>query len=57
MALAQARGILEESSRYNLGGHPDVNLPALALLWLLPENLRRLKFERKGDRTIANLPG
>jgi hypothetical protein len=56
-ALAQAREILEESSRYNLGARRDVNLPTLALLWLLPGNQSRLEFERKGERTIANLCG
>ena len=56
-AVEQARGILEESSRYNLGARRDVNVPTLALLWLLPENRHRLEFERKGERTIANLHG
>jgi hypothetical protein len=56
-ALAQAREILEESSHYNLGARRDVNLPTLGLLWLLPENQSRLEFERKGERTIANLRG
>jgi len=56
-ALAQARKILEESSRYNLGARRDVNLPTLALLWLLPENQSRLELERKGERTIASLRG
>ena len=56
-ALEQARRILEESSQYNLGARRDVNLPTLALLWLLPENQRRLEFERKGERTIASLRG
>jgi len=56
-ALARAREILEESSRYHLGARRDVNLPTLALLWLLPENQHRLEFERKGERTFANLRG
>ena len=34
-----------------------MNLPTLALLWLLPENQSRLELERKGERTIANLRG
>ena len=54
-ALAQAREIFEESSRYNLGARRDVNVPTRALLLLLPENQRRLELERKGERTIANL--
>jgi hypothetical protein len=56
-ALEQAREILEESSHHNLGARRDVNLPTLALLWLLPDNQRRLEVERKGERTIASLPG
>jgi hypothetical protein len=56
-ALSQARKILEESSRYNLGARRDVSLPTLALLWLLPENQRRLELARKGERTAANLRG
>jgi hypothetical protein len=56
-ALEQAREILEESSRHNLGGYRDVNLPTLALLWLLPDNQSRLELERKGGRTTASLPG
>jgi hypothetical protein len=56
-AFEQAREILEEGSHYNLGGRRDVNLPTLALLWLLPANQRRLELERKGERTIANLRG
>ena len=34
-----------------------MNLPTLALLWLLPENQSRLELERKGERAIASLPG
>lgn len=56
-AVEQARGIFEESLRYNLGARRDVNVPTLALQWLLPENRRRLEFERKGERTIANRRG
>jgi hypothetical protein len=36
-----------------LGARRDVNLPTLALLWLLPENQRRLELERKGERTMC----
>jgi hypothetical protein len=56
-ALQQAREILDESSHYDLGPRRDVNLPTLALLWLLPENQGRLELERKGERTIASLRG
>jgi hypothetical protein len=56
-AIEKAREILEESSHHNLGARRDVNLPTLALLWLLPDNQRRLELERKSERTSANLPG
>lgn len=53
----QAQAILNESSRYNLGrAYRNVNVPALGLLFLRPENQRRLAFKRKGTRTIAGFP-
>jgi hypothetical protein len=53
----QAEAILNESSRYNLGEpYRNVNVPALGLLFLRPENQRRLAFKRKGTRTIAGFP-
>jgi hypothetical protein len=57
-AVRQAREILKEGSRYNLGfAYRNVNSPALGILMLLPDNQRRLDFERKGERTIAGLRG
>jgi len=56
--IEQAQAILNESSRYNLGqAYRNVNVPTLGLLFLQPENQRRLSFKRKGDRTIAGFPG
>ncbi len=52
-AAAQARTILEESSRHELGARRDVNLPTLALVWLLPGNQHRLELGRTGERTTA----
>jgi hypothetical protein len=53
----QAEAILNESSRYNLGrAYRNVNVPTLGLLFLRPENQRRLAFKRKGQRTIAGFP-
>ena len=53
----QAEAILNESSRYNLGrAYRNVNVPALGLLFLRPENQARLAFKRKGTRTIAGFP-
>lgn len=53
---AQARAILRESSRYNLGRDHvtrNVNAPTFALLFLLPQNQQRLSFKRKGRKGIA----
>jgi hypothetical protein len=53
-AREQARAILAESTRYNLGGvHRNVNSPTIALLFLLPANQARLIFQRKDGKTIA----
>jgi len=53
----QAQAILDESSRYNLGrAYRNVNVPALGLLFLRPENQHRLAFKRKGTRAIAGFP-
>jgi VWFA-related protein len=55
--FGRAEAILNESSRYNLGeAYRNINVPTLGLLFLRPENQRRLAFERKGTRTIAGLP-
>ena len=55
--LEQAQAILNESSRYNLGrAYRNVNVPALGLLFLRPENQGRLAFKRKGKRRIAGFP-
>ena len=51
--IEQADAILNESSRYNLGrAYRNVNVPALGLLFLRPENQKRLAFKRRGTRTI-----
>jgi hypothetical protein len=53
-AHEQARALLAESTRYNLGAvDRNVNAPTIALLFLLPGNQARLVFERKGSKTIA----
>ncbi len=53
----QAQAILNESSRYNFGrAYRNINVPALGLLFLRPENQARLAFKRKGTRTIAGFP-
>ena len=51
--VERAEAILNESSRYNLGrAYRNVNVPALGLLFLRPENQKRLAFKRRGTRTI-----
>lgn len=56
-AHAQARAILAESTRHNIGSvRRNVNSPTIALLFLLPENQPRLAFERRGARSIAGFP-
>jgi hypothetical protein len=56
-AYGQAQAILDESSRHNLGGaYRNVNTPTLGLLFLRPENQKRLAFKRKGTRSIAGFP-
>jgi hypothetical protein len=52
-AVAQARALLEESSRYNLGPlRRMVNVPTLALLFLQADTRPRFAFERKREQTI-----
>ncbi len=55
-APEQARTILKESSRYNLGSDRTVHSPTIALLFLLPKNQPRLLFRRAGQRTVAGFP-
>jgi hypothetical protein len=55
---AQMKAILDENSRYNLHqdeAYRNVNVPTLGLLFLLPENQKRLSFTLapKDGRTIA----
>ena len=54
--FARAQAILDESSRFNLGPERNVNVPTLGLLFLRPENQRRLAFRRRGERWIAGFP-
>jgi hypothetical protein len=60
-AFEQANAILRESSRYNLGaefgsgGERTINVPTLCLLFLDPENQKRLSFEKKGTRSFDGL--
>ena len=48
-AVARARRIVEESSRYNLGTTSRTfNIPTYALSYLLPANTARFRFEQDG---------
>jgi VWFA-related protein len=50
-SLERANAILHESARYNLGPlYRTVNVPTLALSFLLPQEQWRLRWERKGLR-------
>jgi hypothetical protein len=45
-ALEQARAIMNEGARYNIGNvSRNINLPTLALPFLLPENRQRFSFK------------
>ncbi len=53
-ALEQARRILEESARYNIGGAArTLNLPTLPLVFLYPRNQFRFSFQAGARRRIA----
>ena len=55
--VERAEAILNESSRYNLGrAYRNVNVPALGLLFLRPENQKRLAFKRRGTPDDRRLP-
>jgi hypothetical protein len=53
-AIENARDIVRESARYNIGSVPrDLNLPTLPLWFLEPENTRRFKFRKVGEETLS----
>jgi VWFA-related protein len=54
--FARAQAIADEGARHNLGLPRNVNVPTLGLLFLRPENQKRLAFRRKGTRTVAGFP-
>jgi hypothetical protein len=56
-SLEQARRILEESARYNIGPRRTVNLPTLALLYLHPRNQLRFSFKEGGRRSFEGFEG
>ena len=56
-ALAQARQIAAESARYNLGAITrTINVPDMALEYLLPRHADRVRLELLRDQTIDGRP-
>jgi len=56
-ALAQARRIAQESARFNLGRITrTMNVPDMALEYLLPRHGARIRFETLRDETIDGRP-
>jgi hypothetical protein len=52
-AAGDARRITDESARYNLGSiDRTINVPTLALEYLFPAALARLRVERRGEESI-----
>jgi hypothetical protein len=53
-AVAQARAIVRESARYNIGGaQRDFNTPTIPLLFLHPANQHRFAFQLKGSKKVS----
>jgi hypothetical protein len=55
--LDQARRILDESARFNMGPQRTLNIPTLALLFLDPRNQHRFSFRSGGRRRFAGFEG
>jgi hypothetical protein len=51
-AAARAREITEESARFNIGVTRTINVPLLALLFLLPEHVGGFEFGEEGAQRI-----
>jgi VWFA-related protein len=55
-ALTQARRIVEESQRYNIGGAArTINVPTMPLVFLHPQNQSRFSFAKGGERWISGV--
>jgi hypothetical protein len=53
-ALDNARAIVRESARYNIGTvRRELNLPTLPLWFLEPQNTRRFNFRKVGEDTLS----
>jgi hypothetical protein len=56
-SLEQARRILDESSRFNMGVWRTINIPTLPLLFLHPANQRRFTYRLGGKRKFDAFEG
>jgi VWFA-related protein len=55
-ALAQARRIVDEGARYNIGGAArTINVPTMPLVFLHPRNQGRFSFAKGGQRWISGV--
>ncbi len=55
-SYAQARALVEESARFNIGPTlRTINVPAFALFFLVAGNQSRFKFERQGEEAIEGI--
>lgn len=53
-SLDQARRIMADSTRYNLGSvERTTNIPTLAVLFAQPDLASRFRYDRAGDQTVA----
>jgi hypothetical protein len=56
-AIDQGRRIADESARYNAGSvQRNFNAPTMALMFLLPANAGRFRFDKAGTDTVAGTP-
>jgi hypothetical protein len=51
--LRQAQRIANESASYNIGVHRNINVPTMALTYLIASNQARSTFELEGDTKSA----
>jgi hypothetical protein len=55
-ALDQARRVMSEGARYNLGDVPrTINIPTLPLLFIAPEHRDRFAWRRQGDQDVEGV--
>jgi hypothetical protein len=56
-ALREARRITEESTRYNIGSvYRTINLPTVALIFLMPAHIGSFRFVGRGEETLDSMP-